>query len=363
MNAVLPLGSYQIVNPITTYQVFSVFFSLFMGVFVFIKQPQNTINKIFFLLTISIAGYAGANFLIEYYTLASKDPSFAYKLAIFFASFHPPILVLFSWYFPKKNINVTALKICLTWLIGLFFSFLSFTNLYVKQITVINSIRYVDFGFLYSIFAIYFCVFILYSFLHLLKIYRKSQSGLAKIQIKIVLIGFILAYSIGTIFSLLLPVFFHYSVTEFIGPIGALILVVFMGYAITKHHLMDIEVVIRKTAIYSVLTTLLTAIIVSIVLIGSALFQGITGYSPIWPTILAVLIISLIFQPLRDKIQNMIDKIFFKKEYEYRVALKDLSQSWASISDINQLTKSAAFRVKGVLKAKSAKIYLVDGEK
>ncbi|MFH1362309.1 MAG: hypothetical protein ABIH69_06640, partial [bacterium] len=246
-------------SPITLYQVFSFVLPFVIGLFILLERPRNVINRIFFFLSLVITGYAGANFLIEYQTFTLSDPTFAYKLAIFFASLNPPALVLFSWYFPRLNSKVTIGKTLFVWGIALFFTSFSFSNFYVKNIDVLLGIRFIDFGFLYSVFAINFCILVGYSFFHLLNVYNNSESKVEKKQIKIVLIGLVISYSVGSVFSLLLPVFFRYSVTEFIGPIGPLILVLFMAYAITKLELMDIRVAITRSVAYGIVGLLLIA--------------------------------------------------------------------------------------------------------
>jgi len=267
---------------------------------------------------------------------------------------------LFSWYFPKLNTKVTFSKVFFVWAISLFFTAISFTRLYVTKIEIINGIRSVDFGILYSIFAINFCLFLIYAFWHLVQIHNASVSGIEKNQIKYVLIGLIFAYAVGATFSLLLPVFFHYLAMDFIGPVGPLILVVFMAYAITKHKLMDINIVIKKTVGYSILTALLTGVLVTIVLSGGMLFSGITGYSSVWSMVIGVFIIALIFQPLRDKTQSWVDRLFFKGKYDYKEAVGELSKMSASAKSLDELLGMVKPNILAVFKAKECSVFVLE---
>src|SRR3989338_10428446 len=94
------------------------------------------------------------------------------------------------------------------------------------------------------------------------------------------------------------------------------------------------------------------------IFLGEVLFRKIMGYSSMWAAIPAIFVIALIFQPLRDRIQKFIDKIFFKGEYNYRHTLKSLSQSLGSIVELNQLLGFVTGNVSDTLKTEKVSIYL-----
>jgi len=350
----------MVINPIIIYEFLSAILSFGIGILVLSKGSNNIINRIFFLLSIFIAGYAGANLLKDYQTLILEDPSFAYKLAIFFASLHPPTLVLFSWFFPRPNIYMNLKKIIFVYSIGLVFSIFSFTDLYVRKIEVINGVSLIDFGFLYTIFAVYFCIFIIYSFLNLLRSHNISSTVIEKNQIRCILIGLTLSYGVGTIFSLILPVFFHYSRTEFIGLIGPLILVLVIAYAILRYQLMDITIVIRKGLIYSTLLALISAVYLLTIHFSSNLFGSMGGpYNTILSLIL-IFIFAIVFQPLRENLQKLVDKIFFKSKYDYQQTIKTLSSAVTRIINLDEILDLVKDTLTDTLKADKVSILLND---
>ena len=126
---------------------------------------------------------------------------------------------------------------------------------------------------------------------------------------------------------------------------------------------MDIEIVIRKTAIYSILTLLLTGILLSFVILGEMFFRGIIGYNSVWPAILAVFIIAGIFQPLKNRIQTVIDRLFFKGKYDYRTTLRNLSQKLGTIIELDQLLGYVSQNITDTLKVDQASVYLLEKEK
>jgi len=85
-----------------------------------------------------------------------------------------------------------------------------------------------------------------------------------------------------------------------------------VAYIIVKYNLMDINIIIRKSLIYSLLVTIITLIFLVAVLISEHLFHQIMHYQNITASIITASIIALIFTPLKNKIQSLVDRAFFK---------------------------------------------------
>ena len=80
-------------------------------------------------------------------------------------------------------------------------------------------------------------------------------------------------------------------------------------YAIFKHRLLPINDVIRKSIVYSLIATIILLIYLVSIALSQELLNQYMGYSG---TILTFLIIALIFIPLKNKIQLLVDKIFLR---------------------------------------------------
>ena len=123
------------------------------------------------------------------------------------------------------------------------------------------------------------------------------------------------------------------------AQIGTIFLSGIMGYTILKYRLMDITVVVRKSLIYTMVTGIITSVfMINIVLFGK-FFETLTGLTSILPSILAASIVAFLFQPIRDKVQNFIDKSFFREHYQLQAAIRDFSRNIVSILDRQELIK------------------------
>ncbi|MDP3723423.1 MAG: ATP-binding protein [Candidatus Omnitrophota bacterium] len=84
------------------------------------------------------------------------------------------------------------------------------------------------------------------------------------------------------------------------------------AYAILKHQLMDITIAIRKSLVYSGLIACITATYLVMVLIMEKWFQGFVGYRSVVATSVVAFLIAIFFNPLRNRVQALIDRALFK---------------------------------------------------
>jgi two-component system NtrC family sensor kinase len=112
---------------------------------------------------------------------------------------------------------------------------------------------------------------------------------------------------------------------------------VFLAFGVLKYDLLDMGALIRRGTIYFILTGVLTALYISIIYLFNTLFME-SGYdrSLVLPLLLAVIIV-LIFNPLREKVQEMIDTLFFRGKYDYQKLLKEISGEMASLLKFDQI--------------------------
>jgi len=94
-----------------------------------------------------------------------------------------------------------------------------------------------------------------------------------------------------------------------------LLLPICFGIAITRYRLFDIDVIIRKTLVYTVITGLL-----ALVYFGSVLLlQNFVGRA-------AALLIAALFTPLRHRVQMFIDRRFYRRRYDAQQILARFAQ-------------------------------------
>jgi hypothetical protein len=119
-----------------------------------------------------------------------------------------------------------------------------------------------------------------------------------------------------------------------------------VGVAILRYKLWDIDVIIRRTLIYSVLSAVLALAYFGSILVLQNIFQALTGESRnALVTVLSTLLIAALFGPVRSRVQQAIDRRFYRQKYD---AARTLAAFGAQARDVVELEQLSAQLVAAV---------------
>jgi hypothetical protein len=111
-----------------------------------------------------------------------------------------------------------------------------------------------------------------------------------------------------------------------------------IGMAILRSHLWNIDVLINRTLVYSILTTSLAFIYVGLVIAFQFLLHGLISPTNDIALIASTLAVAALFQPLRRHIQQGIDYRFYRRKYDAGQILMAFSARLRSCEDIDLTT-------------------------
>jgi len=164
-----------------------------------------------------------------------------------------------------------------------------------------------------------------------------SRSVLIKARGKVLLFGAILALPIPAITTNLRS---HGAslggIPTAITIIPLLLFPAAIAYAIIKHNLFDVDAYIKRTVGYVIMTALVASGYFALdAVVKTAILDPLLGDSSerVYPFIFALLTV-VAFGPLSKKVQTVVDKVFFRKPYDYKITVASISDALTSVLDI-----------------------------
>ncbi len=331
---------------------------LICGIFILIYGKSAVIHKL-----VSLICFSAFVWLFGYSLMyASTDAFKAMQWARFGYNgvlFIPALFYHFTCEF--LNLSEKKYSLYLTYAVSAVFLISNRTSLFLSGI-------YKDYywgfypsaGILYGFFILFFFSIFIWCLFSLYVAFRSKAdvSAVTRQRIRYIFAAFSTAAFFG-VFDYI-P---NYGVEIYpAGYIGAVLWVFIVTYAILRFRVMDIRFAFKKTMIYSLSAGLLTGFFIILVLLLSKFLSGLAGIDELRISIISALIIAVLFAPLKNRIQKLIDKAFYKTTYNYYAVIQNVSRELSSKLYLKDIQKFITDLVFDTLKLKEAH-FLLAGKK
>jgi hypothetical protein len=198
--------------------------------------------------------------------------------------------------------------------------------------------------------------------------YRRESTRVERQQIKWVVSGIIIVL-IGTF--VVLPIFNNFFPTlnlpnvpssQIFGlleyPLLLLSLPLSIGIAILRYRLWDIDRIINRTLVYGVLTVILLAIYLALIFALQYLLGGIINQNNDVAIVVSTLTIAALFQPLRHRIQRIIDRRFYRSKYDAAKIIANFSSTLRDEVDLDTLSEHLVTVVQETMQPEHVSLWL-----
>ncbi|MFC2164861.1 ATP-binding protein [Acidobacteriota bacterium] len=306
---------------------------LVIGALVFILRPDESRTRVFYLAFLAFS----ATVIISHGFFGIRKEWFSYIPGILFYLLYaliPALLLHFILFFYRP---VMKRKIALIYIPALFFSALLIGQfLYSALNASITHFRY--FQRAYYAFRYYIFIYIIISAVYLVLGYRRSSNAEEKAQIK--WIYYFLLIGLGPFFILYqLPLLLRLTpfLSEELSSVFFIFIPIGFAFSIIRFRLMDIELIINRSLVYSFLTIFTVSVYLFSVRFFHELVSRIVAIEEAVVAALAALAAAAVFHPARRRIQRFVDKSFFRVAYDYREAIRSFNEEAHKIVDTSQI--------------------------
>ena len=197
--------------------------------------------------------------------------------------------------------------------------------------------------------------------------YRKVSSEAQRRQTRWVVFGTTLGVAASFPFRLPLDLSLLGGDTPFVllvlhtgFALSLLLVPLSIGVAVLRSRLFDIDVLINRTLVYGLLTALLVLVYFGGVTATQAIFQALTGQQelPQLTIVVSTLVIAALFNPLRHRIQSLIDRRFYRRKYDARKTLEAFSTKLRDETDLEALNNDLVGVVRETMQPKHVSLWL-----
>ena len=326
-----------------------------IGLVVFFFRPRHLAAQALLIISITFVGqlsYApGVTGCLFYWPLSVPYGFLLNR----WTSIIIPTTLLLSLAFPgpkgllRRHLRISLVLIYLPWIVGSW------------AITLIKSGDLAGIYTSWIILSLVQLVLILIMAGAIIHSFRTVRGAIERAQLKWFIFGFAgfviaggISWIIGTVLNL--PTF-----NTLVNYFGYLFLPLCLGIAILRYRLFDIDLIIRRTLVYSILTSSLGLVFYGGVTLLQRLFTALIGHQSPASIVISTLLIVFLFSPLRRRIQGFIDRRFYRQKYNADHAVTTFAAAARSETELKSLTGQMVKVVDETVQPEKIWVWMKDG--
>lgn len=214
---------------------------------------------------------------------------------------------------------------------------------------------------------VHFMLGILASAALLVRTFVKSEAAVVRQQLKWVVWGSALAITPFTILYAI-PYVFGIRNENWLTDLAVLPLILIpltFGNSVVRYRLMDVDIVVRRAAVYA-LTTIAIAVMIGAVVYLAGLYALVGEVSineltlRVVGAVIAMTAIVMIAAPIKKFLQERTDRLFYGERYDMRNGLLDFGRTLSATTALDPLLNALTSRLQQVLNVNRIAIFIED---
>jgi signal transduction histidine kinase len=195
-----------------------------------------------------------------------------------------------------------------------------------------------DTGPLYTPFFLYFNFFLIYGLSHLMRAYKDVDSSFRRNRATLILLGTLVSLVGGFIDFARFILSRFVPAADLVYPMGIpanMIFALMLGTSIVRYRLFDVNVAVKKGAIYLVLWGVVTS-----VLVITEQWADWEQINPLYLILPLGFVMTLLVSPLGQRLEENLERVMFAKRRGCYETLLDLSKRMGTILDFGRLIET-----------------------
>jgi len=245
----------------------------------------------------------------------------------------PMIMIIAIFYFIQELFALRRKWTSLAFLFGLFLIPVSlFTPLIIEEASLEGGVLHYEFGALLYFVAVSGYGLSIYNLWELTHGYIRTTDSDQKNRLRYLLLALLI-----TILATLINFtdLGKYPIDIAANTLSAMLI----AYAVLRHKLLDIQIVIRLGLLYTITTATLGLVYFLAITFTLNVVEAFSGGRIFLISVIVAFTTAVVISPLRESAQSWIDRLFYRERYDASLMLQRLSQTTASLLDLDKITQ------------------------
>ncbi len=191
---------------------------------------------------------------------------------------------------------------------------------------------------------------------------RRLRQGRATDRADVMLLGALVAFA-PVIAVMIGQAYFRTALPWYVALLWFLIFPVAVGYGIVRRQLFEIRVVARSSAAYGSATLAITGLFAFLITFADATVRRVNvNPEGTWFQLAFLFFAILVFNPLRNRLQQLVDRVFDRDRAAYRLAVREISEAMVSMLSLKEIGDRILVALTDTMGVERAMVMLLDEE-